>query len=135
MKTINDGKSYFYHIIFCMIACAFSLTGCVKEIDRTEDGQTFYFKIEEDLREFDYMKTKGVLSDIFCIDENGIGNVAIYAYDTSSVSFGQNLPTNTVSRPKGVRISERFRCSIPLAIRCATFSAVIILLSSRGVSP
>ena len=84
MKTINDGKSYFYHIIFCMIACAFSLTGCVKEIDRTEDGQTFYFKIEEDLREFDFMKTKGVLSDIFCIDENGIGNVAVYAYDLGS---------------------------------------------------
>ena len=84
------------YIIAILLAGILYHTGCTDKISEKgkEDSGIYTFTVEEDLRGFDYGTTKGILSDIYCTDENGIGNVAIFAYDLTDGRYRTSCHTD-----------------------------------------
>ena len=63
--------------------------GCIRDIYKQNNGHTqdITFTIEEDLREFESQGTKGILADIYCKDDNGMGDISILAYDLKTGEY------------------------------------------------
>lgn len=77
-------------IILIAFAIAIFLSpGCIRDIYKQNNGHTqdITFTIEEDLREFESHGTKGILSDIYCKDDNGMGDISILAYDLETGEY------------------------------------------------
>lgn len=77
-------------IILIAFAIAIFLSpGCIRDIYKQNNGHTqdITFTIEEDLREFESQGTKGILADIYCKDDNGMGDISILAYDLETGEY------------------------------------------------
>ena len=103
-------------IILIAFAIAIFLSpGCIRDIYKQNNGHTqdITFTIEEDLREFESQGTKGILADIYCKDDNGMGDIAydllfqrrnpswLYSVDNGATTIWERWNSYTIENGMG----------------------------------
>lgn len=74
------------------------LTSCGSIPEEGLNGRTVRFRVEEDLRGFEEGETRGMMSDVFCTDESGIGEIFLAAY---SQEDGKYCGSVYIDNPQG----------------------------------
>ena len=125
---MTDIDKYFKYFAF-ISTIIMGLSGCIREINvkTPEDTKKFSFSVEEDLRDFDLRETKGVISDIYCTDENGMSDVTLLAYNLRTGKYQASYHTDNYT--------GKNECTLELRENTAYRIFAIVNMGDIGIPP